>query len=258
MMNSPIALTAACLLFVIALLVVDRLQWPLARAFTKLGASTCFVWLAIVLGAMQSRYGQWVLGALVLGWLGDALLLGKRSAAFMAGLVAFLLSHGLYATAFVSGPLNGPAMAVALVAACAAGVVVLRWLRPHTPAPFKAPVLVYVVVILSMCVAAVGHAVATGRWIVLGGGGAVRHLRHRGGTGALRASVAGESPVGMADVLCGAGVVGVVCRDALTRTVQIPHSRVNGQARQRAAGAFGRWCRSTQTKATALIPSYEE
>lgn len=169
MMNSPIALTAACLLFVIALLVVDRLQWPLARAFTKLGASTCFVWLAIVLGAMQSRYGQWVLGALVLGWLGDALLLGTRPAAFMAGLVAFLLSHGLYATAFVSGPLNGPAMAVALIAACAAGVVVLRWLRPHTPAPFKAPVLVYVVVILSMCVAAVGHAVATGRWIVLWG-----------------------------------------------------------------------------------------
>ncbi|MBN9372710.1 MULTISPECIES: lysoplasmalogenase [unclassified Hydrogenophaga] len=169
MMTPPVALTAACLLFVIALLVVDRLQWPLARAFTKLGASTCFVWLAIVLGAMQSRYGQWVLGALVLGWLGDALLLGKRSAAFMAGLVAFLLSHGLYATAFVSGPLNGPAMAVALVAACAAGFVVLRWLLPHTPARFKAPVLVYVVVILSMCVAAVGHAVATGRWIVLGG-----------------------------------------------------------------------------------------
>lgn len=167
MMNSPIALTAACLLFVIALLVVDRLQWPLARAFTKLGASTCFVWLALVLGAMQSHYGQWVLGALALGWLGDALLLGTRPAAFMAGLVAFLLSHGLYATAFVSGPLNGPAMAVALIAACAAGVVVLRWLRPHTPAPFKAPVLVYVVVILAMCAAAAGHAVASGRWIVL-------------------------------------------------------------------------------------------
>lgn len=166
-MSLPITLSLACLAFVAAQLVADRLQWPLARAFTKLGASSCFVWLAIVLGAMQSPYGQWVLGALVLGWLGDALLLGQGPAAFMGGLVAFLLSHGLYATAFVSGPLNGPAMAAALIAACAAGFVVLRWLLPHTPATFKAPVLVYVVVILAMCVAAAGHAVATGRWIVL-------------------------------------------------------------------------------------------
>lgn len=166
-MTLPTALTAACAVFVIALLVVDRLQWPLARAITKLGASSCFVWLAIALGAMQSRYGQLVLGALLLGWLGDALLLGQRSAAFMAGLAAFLLSHGLYAAAFVAGPLSGPAMAVALLIASAAGFVVLRWLWPHTPASFKGPVLAYVVVILAMCVAATGHAVATGRGIVL-------------------------------------------------------------------------------------------
>lgn len=166
-MTLPTALTAACAVFVVALLVVDRLQWPLARAITKLGASSCFVALAIVLGAMQSRYGQWVLGALLLGWLGDALLLGQRSAAFMAGLAAFLLSHGLYAAAFAAGPLSWPAMGAALLLAVAAGSLVLRWLLPHTPGAFKGPVLAYVVVILAMCVAATGHAVATGRWMVL-------------------------------------------------------------------------------------------
>jgi uncharacterized membrane protein YhhN len=163
----PLSLTAACLAFVIALLVVDRLQWPVARALTKLGASTCFVLLAVALGAMQSRYGQLVLGALVLGWVGDALLLSNRAAAFMAGLAAFLLSHGLYAAAFGSGPLSTVALVVALLAALAIGALVLRWLLPHTPAAFKGPVLAYVVVILAMCVTAAGHAAGTGRWIVL-------------------------------------------------------------------------------------------
>ncbi len=166
-MTLPIALTLACLAFVIALLVVDRLQWPLARAFTKLGASTGFVLLAVALGAAHTRYGQLVLGALVLGWLGDALLLGHRASAFMAGLVAFLLSHGLYAAAFLSGPLSLTAVAVASIVALATGAVLLRWLMPHTPASFKVPVRVYVVVILAMCVAAAGHAAGLGRWIVL-------------------------------------------------------------------------------------------
>lgn len=166
-MPLPTALTVACLAFVLALLVVDRLQWPLARAFTKLGASTCFVLLAVALGAMQSRYGQLVLGALLLGWLGDALLLSSRSAAFMAGLAAFLLSHALYAVAFLGGPLSPMALGVALIAALAAGAVVLRWLLPHTPAAFKGPVLAYVVVILAMCTTAAGYAAGTGRWIVL-------------------------------------------------------------------------------------------
>lgn len=163
----PIALTLACLAFVVALLVVDRLPWPLMRVVTKLGASTCFVLLAYALGAMESRYGQLVLGALLLGWVGDALLLSHRSAAFMAGLAAFLLSHGLYAAAFASGPLSSLALGVALIAALATGAVVLRWLLPHTPAAFKGPVLAYVVVILAMCVTAAGHAAGTGRWIVL-------------------------------------------------------------------------------------------
>jgi uncharacterized membrane protein YhhN len=166
-MTLPIALTLACLVSVTALLVADRLRWSMARAFTKLGASTCFVLLAVALGAMGSWYGQLVLAALVLGWVGDALLLGHRAAAFIAGLVAFLLSHGLYAAAFSSGPLSPPGLTVALIVAFASGVVMLRWLMPHTPAPFKGPVRVYVMVILAMCVAAAGHAAGTGRWIVL-------------------------------------------------------------------------------------------
>lgn len=163
----PTTLTLACIACVLAQIVADRREWPLARGVFKLGASTCFVGVAIALGAAQSGYGRLVLGALLLGWVGDALLLSRRTPAFMAGLGAFLLSHGLFAAAFASGALAWPAMGAALVVATGVGGVFLRWLLPHVPARMKPPVLAYVVVILAMCVAATGHTVATGRWIVL-------------------------------------------------------------------------------------------
>ena len=156
-MLSPLALTVACLVFVLILLVVDHREWPLGRVIAKLSASTCFVGVAVVLGAHRSTYGQLILGALVLGWLGDALLLSRAPKAFMGGLAAFLLSHVLFATAFVSGALSVPAMAVAVVMAGVFGAGVLRWLMPHAPKEFKGPVLAYVVVILAMCVTAAGQ-----------------------------------------------------------------------------------------------------
>ncbi|MBL0918967.1 MAG: lysoplasmalogenase [Hydrogenophaga sp.] len=166
-MTLPITLTLACIACVLGQIVADRRAWPLARGVFKLGASSCFVGVAIALGATQSGYGQLVLGALLLGWVGDALLLSRRTPAFMAGLGAFLLSHGLFAAAFASGALAWQAMGVAMVVASAVGAVFLRWLLPRVPGQLKPPVLAYVVVILAMCVTATGHTVATERWIVL-------------------------------------------------------------------------------------------
>ena len=168
-MLSPVALTAACLAAVLVLLAVDRLALPLGRVVAKLAASSCFVLVAVALGAHRSTYGQLILGALVLGWIGDALLLSRAPKAFMGGLAVFLLSHGLFAAAFVSGALSVQAMGTAAVVAAVFGAVVLRWLLPHAPQAFKGPVLAYVVVILCMCVAAAGHAFASQRWAVLAG-----------------------------------------------------------------------------------------
>jgi uncharacterized membrane protein YhhN len=168
-MLSPVTLTAACLVAVLVLLVLDRLESQIGRVIAKLAASTCFVGVAVSLGAHRSIYGQLILGALVLGWLGDALLLSRAPKAFMGGLAAFLLSHVLFATAFVSGALSVQAMIGAVVLAALFGTGVLRWLMPHAPKEFKGPVLAYVVVILAMCVAAAGHAFASQRWAVLVG-----------------------------------------------------------------------------------------
>jgi uncharacterized membrane protein YhhN len=165
----PVALTAACLVSVLVLLAVDRREWPLGRVIAKLSASTCFVGVAVALGAAGSTYGQLILGALVLGWMGDALLLSRAPKAFMGGLAAFLLSHVLFATAFVSGAQSVQVVGVAVVMAGLFGAGVLRWLMPHAPKEFKGPVLAYIVVILCMCVAAAGHAFASQRWAVLVG-----------------------------------------------------------------------------------------
>ena len=162
-------MTMACLAAVAALLVAERRGQAAAKVIAKLAASTFFVLVAVSLDAQRSLYGRLILGALALGWIGDALLLFSAHRAFLAGLVAFLLSHVLFATAFAMGALSVPAMVVASVVALAVGGAVLRWLLPHTPGSFKAPVLAYVIVILGMCIAAAGHAVASERWGILAG-----------------------------------------------------------------------------------------
>ncbi|MBX3608331.1 MAG: lysoplasmalogenase [Hydrogenophaga sp.] len=167
---APLALTLICLACVVAQIAFDRSTWafaPAARGVAKLGASSAFVAVAVVLGAAHSPYGRLVLAALALGWVGDALLLSRRKPVFLAGLVAFLIAHGLYAAAFASGPLDETALAVASLLSVAAGAGFLRWVRPHLPRALTWPVRAYVAVILLMCVAAAGHTVATGRGVVL-------------------------------------------------------------------------------------------
>lgn len=169
---SPLALglVAACLACVAGLLWADRAGSGAGRVVLKLGASSCFVALALALDALDSDYGQWVLAALALGWLGDALLLSRRAPAFLGGLGAFLLSHLCFAAAFLlPGPFSLAAVALATLVALAFGAAVLRWLWPHLPQPMQGPVLAYVAVILLMNISAAGHAVGGGRWAVLAG-----------------------------------------------------------------------------------------
>jgi uncharacterized membrane protein YhhN len=122
-----------------------------------------------VLGASGSGYGRLILGALLLSWLGDALLLSDRAAAFLAGLAAFLLAHVLFAAAFIAGGTSLEAAALAGAVSALVGAFVLRWLWPHVPPDFRLPVLAYVLTILAMCVAAAAHASHAGRWWVLAG-----------------------------------------------------------------------------------------
>lgn len=166
---APILCTLVCVACTVALVLLPERAGIASRALAKLGASSAFVGVALAAGALQWRHGQWMLAALMLGWIGDACLLSRRNGAFLAGLGAFLLSHAVYAAAFVAAGVAVGAMPAALAVAVGVGAVLLRWLMPHVPAGFRAPVVTYVVVILAMCLAAVAHALASGRGAVLAG-----------------------------------------------------------------------------------------
>lgn len=152
----------ACVLFVNGLLVAERREAGVARAVCKLGASSAFVAFAFSLGAATTTYGAFVLAALLLSWVGDALLLSSAERVFLGGLAAFLLAHVSYAVAFwVDG---SPSLVFPLALLCfgAVGLLVLRWLWPHLSAADRPPVVAYVAVIVVMCAMAADYSRAVG------------------------------------------------------------------------------------------------
>jgi len=158
----PTLAVAACVVFASGLLLAERRRAGVARAVCKLGASSAFVAFALSLGAVSTTYGRLVLAALLLSWVGDALLLSSVERVFFAGLVAFLLAHVAYTVAFWT---TGPSLLVALAALLcfgAAGVVTLRWLWPHLSTGDRPPVVAYILVIVVMCASAAGSARAVG------------------------------------------------------------------------------------------------
>ncbi|GAB4319006.1 MAG: hypothetical protein Kow0069_22360 [Promethearchaeota archaeon] len=99
---------------------------------------------------VAASFSRLVAAALVAGFLGDVFLLWKDDQTkFLAGLASFLLGHVAYASAFLAATDwgNVPPWAWLLAPALAAfGFLVVRQLGDL--GPFKAPVVVYVAVIL--------------------------------------------------------------------------------------------------------------
>ena len=139
------------------------------RALGKMTASSAFLGLAWSLGAMETPYGQWVFGALVLSWIGDALLLSRKEAIFQGGILAFLLAHVAFAVGFLGLGIN-PAWAGGATAAILVLVgVVLRWLLPHMTGSMRFAGIAYVVVIALMVVLSVGAwGAGASSWIPVG------------------------------------------------------------------------------------------
>lgn len=155
---------AVCAVAVLGLLWAERRGAHATRAACKTAASTAFVAVAFAAGAGDTPYGQWVLLALALSWLGDVLLLAHRSAVFLAGLGAFLLAHVAYAAAFAGWPLHGGALLAGAVLMMGAGAAVLRVFWPRLKPLYRAAVPAYVAAIGVMCTLAIGAGVGSGAW----------------------------------------------------------------------------------------------
>ncbi|MEZ5658490.1 MAG: lysoplasmalogenase [Burkholderiaceae bacterium] len=157
-------LVGVCVLAVAALLLAEWHEHRRARALFKMLASTAFVALALISGALDSDYGRWVLAALCLGWLGDALLLSSRQSGFLAGLAAFLFSHLCFAAAFLGATQDRSVALISAALLMLVGGAVMRWLGPHLSASFKLPVLSYVLAILLMVAASMPLGINDGHW----------------------------------------------------------------------------------------------
>ena len=139
------------------------------RFIAKPIASMGFIGLALALGATETRYGWWILTALVFGWIGDVALMGTTRAWFLTGLIAFLIGHLLYVGAFL---VAGLALVPTTLAAAGTAVIawlIFRWLRPHLPAEMVGPVVAYVVIISAMVATAVGATSAGAPGLVVVG-----------------------------------------------------------------------------------------
>lgn len=153
----------ACAVAVGGLLVCERRGFGPGIWVAKLGASTLFLAAALRWGALDTRYGQLVLAALALCWLGDALLIPRDDPRlFRAGIGSFLVGHLAYAAAFLDHSTVTTALVLGGIAVGLGAWRIHAWLRPHLPADFVLPVTAYLGVISAMLVAALGNAAARG------------------------------------------------------------------------------------------------
>ncbi|MEP5566877.1 MAG: lysoplasmalogenase [Halioglobus sp.] len=171
--STSIATLAPALLLslvsVSALVASDFHHFQGGRFVFKPLAAAAFIWLALLLGATETHYGQWLLLGLLLCAAGDILLMFEAEAAFLAGLVAFLCGHLLYAVAFAQLPLQTTSIVISCLPALLLVALVTRWLKPHLKGPMRAAVPAYIIVIAAMLVFAGGTWGQTGSLLILCG-----------------------------------------------------------------------------------------
>ncbi len=156
------ALAIAC----ISLVVFQLTDVRLGAIASKFIASTAFLAVALLSGALRSRYGRVLFAGLVFSWFGDMFLLGTTRQFFLAGLVSFLLAHIAYVVAFLVHGLNTKWSIAAFVPVAAISILVAVWLTPYLPHDMIVPVRAYTLVISLMVIAAFGTKGAGGPLLI--------------------------------------------------------------------------------------------
>ncbi len=168
-MSSTRALVVLSLSACAALVLLLYLGLVLPAAFAKLIASSAFVAIALRAGATETRFGRLILVGLALSWCGDMLLIGSSEVYFLTGLVAFLLAHIAYVSAFVAHGYRRSWVIAAAVPVTVIAIAVWSWLEPHTPSNLSLPVRAYIAVISLMVIFAVGTRGVRGSWLIVAG-----------------------------------------------------------------------------------------
>ena len=149
---------AGCLVLVAS----QRLGFDALAISSKLVASSAFIGLALVSGALRATWSRVLLAGLGLSWIGDLALTNASRTAFLAGLAAFLAAHVAYTIAFLLHGTEKRWMIAAALPVAVSAAATLAWLDPLLPAGLEWPVRFYTVAISLMVVAAAG-ATGSGR-----------------------------------------------------------------------------------------------
>jgi uncharacterized membrane protein YhhN len=182
LVTAPVIATVVCVIACTALVLGEARgrRGRRLRLVAKPIASAAFIAVPVLGGALDGGVAAddpatWIVAGLVLGAIGDVLLL--FGSLFLAGLVVFLLGHVAYVVGFaLIVPMAGwPRLVVwQSMATVAAGGTALAWLWPHLGS-MRVPVIAYVGVIVVMvigaaAVAATGPGTATHAALVFAGG----------------------------------------------------------------------------------------
>jgi uncharacterized membrane protein YhhN len=169
MINATTMLSLVCLAAAIMLVFAEFRNWLIGKVVCKVIASTAFVLVALGLQATNSRYGQFILIALVFSWIGDVCLLSHRTRFFLSGIASFLLAHIAFALAFGTRALDIRYLLVGLVSMSCVGLFTLRWLWNHLTKDYKTAVGAYIISIVMMCSFAFALSAAIGTWVLIVG-----------------------------------------------------------------------------------------
>ena len=144
-----IALTAACAIACVALVIAEWRRIAALRVVAKICASLAFLGV----GVLADVDRHFMIAGLALGVAGDVALLGTGKRAFIAGLAAFLAGHLAYIAGMAA--LVPPAhwLAWPALVPLAAGALALYWLWPHLGS-LRIAVIAYVLAIVVMVIAA--------------------------------------------------------------------------------------------------------
>ena len=122
-------------------------------------ASKCLIIPPLFLAYIAGAGNQFLFPilALILGWIGDILLLYiQKKTCFILGLASFLLGHLCYIITFVgilgffnfSGNINMPAIAIFTIPTIILGKVIFHLIKPTKE--MHIPVIVYMIVLVAM------------------------------------------------------------------------------------------------------------
>lgn len=169
-LNDPAVamMTAMYALVVFLLLAAERSKSVRGVWLSKPFASTLFIAIAVLAGALESTFGMLILLGLAMSWLGDVFLIPRGRIFFVLGLASFLLAHLAYASAFFLQPLALTPLIITTIIMVVFAAVVLRWLWPHVPPNLKLPVTWYLAAISLMVVMAGGTIPVLGLMLAVG------------------------------------------------------------------------------------------